>query len=316
MRCLTGTRVVVLGGSGFLGRHLRTAYRCAGAQVVGVSRTAGPDHEGTGERSLAFDLVEAGRTELLDLLAGLGPDVIVNAAGAVWQVTEEQMRRANDEFVANLVAAVPELPRRPRLIQLGSVHEYGAGDPDTGVTEEREPAPVNAYGRSKLRATRHVLDAVGAGALDGVVLRMANIIGPGAPVGSLLGGVAAHLQRFARDSGAVGAELVLGPLRAERDFVDVRDVVDAVLAATRAPASEVSGLAVNVGSGQAVRSGRVVERLIELSGLPVRLVERSADPNRSDPDCLWLDISRARRLLGWEPRRDLDASLAGLLAAV
>nr|AID47018.1 NDP-hexose 4-ketoreductase [Streptomyces globisporus] len=308
--------MVVLGGSGFLGRHLRTAYRSAGADVVGVSRTAGPAHGGTGERSLAFDLAEAGRTELLDLLSGLRPDVIVNAAGAVWQVTEEEMRRANDELVAALTAAVAELPGRPRLIQLGSVHEYGAGDPDTGITEEREPAPVNAYGRSKLRATRHVLDAAEAGELDGVVLRMANIIGPGSPAGSLLGGVAAHLQRFARDSGSTDAELVLGPLRAERDFVDVRDVVDAVLAVGSAPASGVSGRVVNVGSGQAVRSGRVVERLIELSGLPVRLVERSADPNRSDLDCLWLDISRARRLLGWEPRRDLDASLAGLLAAV
>ncbi|MFF4949530.1 NAD-dependent epimerase/dehydratase family protein [Streptomyces chattanoogensis] len=311
--------VGVLGGSGFVGRNLRAAFRSSGARVVSVSRTlpggtGGDDPEG--ERSIAFDLLADGPAELGAMLADTGADVIVNAAGGYWKMTGQQMWGANTELVTNLVAAVRKLPHRPLLIQLGSVHEYGPGSRDAGITEERTPAPVNAYGRSKLEAARRVLDAVGTSELNAVVLRIANIIGPGLPAGSLLGDIAAHLKRFAQDGDAVGSELVLGPLSAERDFVDVRDVADAILAVARTPRADVSGRVINIGSGAAVSARRVAERLIHLSELPVRLVERArTDTSRSDVDCQMLDISLARRLLGWEPRRDLDASLTALLAA-
>ncbi|MFF3333568.1 NAD-dependent epimerase/dehydratase family protein [Streptomyces sp. NPDC002888] len=308
-------RVMVLGGTGFLGRHLRAAFRSAGAHVVSVSRALPDDAAGDGspdERFVALDLTAASPRELRDLCADTDPDVVVNAAGAVWKVTEEQMRRANAELVASVVAALSGLPRGPRLIQLGSVHEYGPGTRRGGLHEEGPEAPVTAYGRGKLAASRSVLAAA---SLDGVVLRMANIIGPGMPTGSLLGDVAAHLERYATDPGATDAELAFPPLRAERDFVDVRDVVDAVLAVAHAPRAAVSGRVINIGSGRAVRAGEVVERLIALSGLPVRLVERAADgATGTAVDRQKLDISRARRLLGWEPRRDLDTSLSGLVA--
>ncbi|MDN3262824.1 NAD(P)-dependent oxidoreductase [Streptomyces sp. CSDS2] len=311
--------VVVLGGSGFVGGHLRAAFRSSGARVVSVSRTRPDGVAGNGpaaERFVAFDLLATSPAELAAMLAGTGADVVVNAAGGYWKMTDQQMWRANTELVSTLVAAVRELPHRPLLIQLGSVHEYGPGSRDTGFTEERTPAPVNAYGRSKLEAAHRVLEAAGASELNGVVLRIANIIGPGLPAGSLLGDIAAHLERFAQDGEAADRELVLGPLNAERDFIDVRDVADAVLAVTRAPRADITGRVINIGSGEAVSAARVAKRLIELSALPVRLVERArTGPSRGDVDCQMLDISRARQLLGWMPRRDLDASLTGLLTA-
>ncbi|MER5494713.1 NAD-dependent epimerase/dehydratase family protein [Streptomyces sp. NPDC002454] len=319
----TGTerRATVLGGTGFLGRHLRAGFRSAGFHVVCVSRALpdpSPPTRVPDESFVAFDLLAASPRELHALLADTDADVVVNAAGAVWGVTEQHMHRANTGLVTALVAALHGTPRGPRLIQLGSVHEYGAGTHGAGFAEDGTEAPVTPYGRSKLAASRSVLDAARAGALDGVVLRMANVIGPGAPAGSLLGDVAAHLERYVDAPTATDAELLLPPLRAERDFVDVRDVVDAVLAAARAPRGEVSGRAVNIGSGRAVRTGEVVERLLALSGLPVRLVERAADgvaPGAA-VDCQKLDVSLARRLLGWEPRRGLDASLSGLLSSL
>ncbi|MFD7506315.1 NAD-dependent epimerase/dehydratase family protein [Streptomyces sp. NPDC059850] len=311
--------VVVLGGSGFVGGHLRAAFRSSGARVVSVSRTRPGDVGGNGptvEHFVVFDLLAAGPAEVGAMLADTGADVVVNAAGGYWRMTDQQMWGANTELVSTLVAAVRTLPHRPLLIQLGSVHEYGPGSRDTGITEERTPAPANAYGRSKVEAARCVLDAASTSELNGVVLRIANIIGPGLPAGSLLGDIAAHLERFAQDGDAAGRDLVLGPLNAERDFVDVRDVADAVLAVTRAPRADVSGRVINIGSGVAVSAARVAERLIELSDLPVRLVERArTGTSRSDVDCQMLDVSRARQLLGWVPRRNLDASLTGLLGA-
>ncbi|MFF3916355.1 NAD-dependent epimerase/dehydratase family protein [Streptomyces sp. NPDC001852] len=315
-RPMAGRRVVVLGGSGFLGRHLSPAFQRAGADVLTVSRTAPMRrHPSPGVAALAMDLTGAGPDRLAAFLADAEAELVVNAAGAVWGVTQEEMHRANAELVGDLVEAMAALPRRPRLIQLGTVHEYGPGTVGGGTTESHTPAPVTPYGRAKLLATDRVLAAARSGALDGVVLRIANITGPGTPPGSLLGGLAGRLARL-REAGEPNPMLELAPLRASRDFVDVRDVVDAVLAVAAAPAGLVSGQIINIGSGRATPVRGAVERLIAHSGLAVRLVEREADTARSDTEWQQLDIAKAARLLGWRPRRDLDSSLGALAAAV
>ncbi|MFJ4183720.1 NAD-dependent epimerase/dehydratase family protein [Kitasatospora sp. NPDC089509] len=313
-RSPAGRRVVVLGGSGFLGRHLGAAFRQAGADVLTVSRTAPTQrHPTPGVRAAAMDLTGAGPERLATLLAEAGADLVVNAAGAVWGVTPEEMQRANADLVGDLVEAMAGLPGRPRLIQLGTVHEYGPGTVDRGTPESHPPAPVTPYGRVKLQAADRVLAAARSDALDGVVLRIANIIGPGTPPGSLLGGLAERVARL-REAPDPDPVLELAPLRASRDFVDVRDVVDAVLAVAAAPADLVSGEVVNIGSGRAVPVRHAVERLIAHSGLALRLVEREADTARTDAEWQQLDIAKAARLLGWQPRRDLDSSLGALVA--
>jgi NDP-hexose 4-ketoreductase len=317
---LAGRSVVVLGADGFLGRHICAALAAAGAHGLRISRTAagggGPVPQRL--RPVALDLVAAPPERLAELLDGA--DVVVNAAGGVWQVNERQMYRANADFVARLVEAGTGLPHGPRLIHLGSVHEYSPAPPGGRVTEEQPTAPVTAYGRSKLLGAQAVLRASGgASGFHGVVLRIATVTGPGAPRGSLLGMVAHHLAgaAAAREAGAEPGPLELAPLLAHRDFVDVRDVADAVVATACAPTADVAGRVLNIGSGEAVDTRDLVARLIALSGTRVEVVERPGlAVARTDVRWQRLDISRAARLLGWRPRRGLEESLRDLLASV
>lgn len=318
---VAGRSVVVLGGTGFLGGHICDAFGAAGARVLRVSRKARDDlgaDRGPRYRSVNLDLADAGPRQLAGLLAEAEVDVVVNAAGMVWQATDRQMLDVNGELVTRLVAAVDEQPRRPRLIQLGSAYEYGPVPVGTSITEDQMTAPDTAYGRSKLLGTQAVLRAAHVGGLNGVVLRLAVVSGPGAPRNSLLGVVAAHLSELARTQGAGTPlrQLRLAPLRAQRDFVDVRDVADAVVAA--ATALEVAGRVVNIGRGEAVHVRLMVDRMITLSGLqvPITFVEgQGSGTVRSDAEWLRLDISRAWRLLGWRPRRSLDESLWDLIGS-
>jgi nucleoside-diphosphate-sugar epimerase len=317
----TGPRgLLVLGATGTVGRHVTAALRAAGDAVTPVSR-GGP---------APLDLTAAGPEELAGLLRRYRPDVVVNACGRIWHATDEELWAVNAEAVARLAAVMAELPWRPRLVHLGSVHEYGPGDPGAGIREDRAPAPVTPYGRAKLGGTRAVLDAVRTRALDAVVLRVANVFGPATSTSSVLGGVAEHLVRAERERRRDDppVRLRLAPLRARRDFVDVRDVADAVVAAAHArtvtdpaPAAHAdrpraAEPVINVGSGTAVLVRALVDRLVALSGVPVR-IERTADqdPRRVDVEWQRLDIGRARRLLDWRPRRDPDASLRDLLAS-
>jgi nucleoside-diphosphate-sugar epimerase len=298
-------RIMVLGGTGFLGSHIGEAFHAAGCGVVCVSRngSTGP------VRHVRRDLTKA---DLGALLAEVEPDVVVNAAGLAVRAPDRQLRAINAEVVERLVAAVVAGPRHLRLIQIGSSHEYGPDATGSTTAETHPPAPLSVYGQTKLEGTRAALRAGAA------VLRVSNVVGPRARADTLAAVVARRLAGIAAAGyGAEPAELRLAALRTWRDFVDVRDVAQAVLAAASAPAASVAGQVVNIARGEAVHVRTLVQRLISLGGLPVRLVEESAVNLPREP-MRWqrLDVSRARELLGWRPARDLDESLADLLAAV
>ncbi|MEU2287206.1 NAD(P)-dependent oxidoreductase [Streptomyces sp. NPDC013178] len=332
--------VVVLGSGGFVGRHVCDAFAATDARVLGVVRSA-PEHtehkehrgptepggrtEHTGRRPalpvVRLDLSTAPQGRVAEVLREAAADVVVNAAGAVWQATDDQLVQSNVELTRRLIAAMTSLERRPRLIHLGSVQEYGAGVPGTALTEDQPPRPVNPYGRSKLLATEAVLRATEEELLDGVVLRIANVCGPHAPRGSLLGMIAAHLAAVARQGTASGPSeasgLRLSPLRARRDFVDVRDVADAVVAAARTglDRAATSERIINIGCGEAVSVRQIVGRLIALSGLDTSVIEEQDAPSgRTGVEWQQVDIARARKLLDWQPRRTLEQSLRDLLA--
>ncbi|MEQ8148045.1 NAD(P)-dependent oxidoreductase [Streptomyces sp. OP7] len=319
-----GLSVVVLGSGGFLGGGLGAAFASRGARVHLFSRGGPPPVTGPPVNrtttATRLDLLTADPKELRTALAAARPDVVVNAAGRAWRADEAEMAAGNATLVERVVTALAALPGPPvRLVQLGSVHEYGAGDPAGATGEDHRPEPVTPYGRTKLLGTRAVLRGAREGSVEGVVLRLANVIGAGVPEGSLFGRVAAHLGEAAaaRARGEHIAGLRLPPLRAARDLVDAGDVADAVVAVATAPSAAVNGQVINVGRGEAVAMRALIDRMIALSGLDVPVTEAAEAPAaRTDVARQCLDISRARRLLGWRPSRGLDDSLRDLLASV
>ncbi|MFG2318201.1 NAD-dependent epimerase/dehydratase family protein [Streptomyces tendae] len=305
-------RVVVLGGTGFVGRHVCAALlsegegegKGKGPDVVAVSRRPGPPP--SGPRPLALDLCRTPPAELADALTGDRPTLVVNAAGAVWAATEEHMVAANTELVRRLVDALRRARRPVRLVHLGSVNEYTPSADGRPVDEGTPTRPTTAYGRTKLAGTELVLEAARRGDIDALVLRMANVAGPGSPPASLLGRVA-HQLRLACAEGRT-AEIRLKPLRAERDFIDAQDAVGAVLTAAR---SGVGGRVLNIGSGEAVPVRSLVDLLIKVSGVAAHVVEEPEQgAGDGPPERLEVDIRLARELLGWTPRRRLEDAVA------
>jgi nucleoside-diphosphate-sugar epimerase len=167
--------------------------------------------------------------------------------------------------VERLIGALRLLPaaRRPRLVQLGTVHEYGPVPQGTPVTELTPPAPVTEYARAKLAASRAVLGAAG---IDAVVLRMANTIGPHPAPGSFLGSLAA---RFTEAAASPGERIELTVAAgARRDYVDVRDAADAVVRAAFAGHLGPDQRLFNIGTGTARGIDTLVLALAQACGLP------------------------------------------------
>ncbi|MER6414110.1 NAD-dependent epimerase/dehydratase family protein [Streptomyces humidus] len=301
-------RALVLGGTGFVGRQVCARLAALGHDVLAVGRTR-PPRTGRAGRFAALDLAAATPDALVALLRAHRPTVVVNAAGGVWNVDAEQMVRSNVTVVERLVAALGGWEPRPRLIQLGSAHEYGPVPYGSLVDEETPPDPRTDYGRTKLRGTTCVLDATRAGVVDGIVLRISNVLGPDAPATSLPGATVARL-RTAAETGRT-AVLRTGPAQVYRDFVDVRDVADGVAAAA---ACGVGGV-VNLGGGTAVAVRSLMEQLARISGAPARVVVDACPGGqivRASGDWQLLDITAAGRLLDWTPGRRLTESLRSL----
>ncbi|WP_411073226.1 NAD-dependent epimerase/dehydratase family protein [Streptomyces sp. cmx-4-25] len=303
-------RVMVLGGTGFVGRTVCADFRTAGWDVLAVARTV--PATSVASRFLALDLAETPPDTLARILASERPDVVVNSTGSIWSRDDAAMERICTVPTVRLLDALATLGDRPRLVHLGSVLEHGPLPPDGAPRPDPAPEPTTPYGRAKLAASRAVLEAAASGAVRALVLRVSNVSGVGAPDVSLLGRVAERLVTGADGGGRVTVELA--PLRAHRDYVDVRDVSEAVLAAALSPAS---GRAVDIGRGEAVPVRWLVDLLVRVSGVPARIVERPAQPGAgAERDWIETDLAPAREVLGWEPRRGLEESLAAYWADV
>ncbi|MFJ6442194.1 NAD-dependent epimerase/dehydratase family protein [Streptomyces sp. NPDC091649] len=296
-------RVVVLGGTGFVGRHVCAALEGRGTEVAVVARRP-PDHEVAGP-FLALDLARRPVRESAERLDALAPFAVVNSTGSIWGNTDAQMWEAAAAPTLRLLDVLALMESRPRLVHLGSVLEYGRMRVGT-VSDVAAPArPTSAYGRAKLAATQAVLERIGAGDLEGVVLRIANLAGPRSPDVSLLGRVAGQLWA----AGGRPAVVELDPLLAHRDYVDVRDVADAVVAAVD---SKVSGEIVDIGSGHSTSVRTLVDMLIERSGLPASVRERSdAGIQHSTEEWSLVNTAPAEHLLGWRSRRSLAEAVDG-----
>jgi len=273
-------RVLVLGGRGFLGRHVVAALQAAGDEVVSAGRSGGPD--------------------LRRLTAEAGLDAVVNCAGRT-HGTRSELVADNVGLVADVLDAIAG--SSIRLVHIGSSAEYGRGGIDAPVREDGPTLPVGPYGITKLAATQLVRNA-GAPA---VVLRVFNPVGAGMAAASMLGAAADRMREALRTG---HGSISMGDLSAERDFIDARDVADAVVEATRR--TDLPPI-LNVGSGRATRARDLVAMLAVAARFDGTVDESGAGSSRSaGVDRQVADVTAAARHLEWRARHPLQAAVAAL----
>jgi len=289
---VTGTeRVMVFGAGGFLGARICALLADRGIEYRGLSRTRS-------EPCRRCDLA-AMHPYALDTQIGMyKPTVIVNAVGATVGEPSDLVR-ANVIAVEALLASVRSQADHARFVQLGSAAEYGGAPHGTSLSEESAPRPAGPYGITKLAGSELVLRAQRAGA-DAVVLRIFDVIGPGAPASTLTGRVIRDLR---------SRQLIeVGSLDVWRDFVDVRDVAEAVLAVALADRKLPPVL--NVGTGRATLARDLAGQLFELSGQPATIVDDTGQETALGAPWQQADTTRIGDELGWSPKISLDQSLA------
>lgn len=298
-------RALVTGAGGFVGTHLVAALRRAGAEVVAA---AGPHENGDVRLDLDDD------ASIAAAIDRARPSVVFHLAAQTFVPASlaqpADTYRVNVLGTARVARAVRDAGRPIRLLFASSAEVYGAHDAaEFPLTEHAALRPENPYAASKAAAEAILLAEARAFGLHVVVARAFNHIGPGQSPRFVVAGLAAQLAARAR--GERGA-LLVGNLDSARDFLDVRDVVEAYL---RLAERGAAGGVYNVCSGKAVRIRDVLGELVRIAHIPVEIREDPARTRAVDVPIFVGDNAALRAQTGWEPRIPLARSLADVYRA-
>ena len=300
--------VLVTGAAGFIGSHTVAAFRDAGCEVVAASQGGGLE-----AGFEALDLCDADQVE--DVVARVRPSVVVNLA-AIANPGEAQANplRAYDVNVLGqlrLIQATLRHAPTARLVAMSSAEIYGRIETGDLVTEEAPLRPASVYATTKAAADLQALQYHLSDGLDVVRLRLFGSVGPGRSA-EYFPGRQVHYVAAILD-GRAEPVVPTFSLAGARDYVDVRDVAQAIVAAAAAARGR-AGAVYNVATGQARPLRQLVERLIALGGVDAEIHEERRLPPGRHGAVVAGDATRLREDTGWRPRIGLDESLRDALA--
>jgi UDP-glucose 4-epimerase len=304
---VSGSRVLVTGGAGFVGSHLARALLAEGhaVDVADDLSTGAAADVPAGAELIEVDL--GARGAVPRALEGRTYAAICHLAGQ--SSGEKSFDDPEHDLDANARSTVALASWAldhdvPALLHASSMGVYGQPE-RSPVAEDAPTLPLSWYGASKLAAER-ALAVAGAGGLRTLSLRMFSIYGPGQNLEEMRQGVVSIFLSMALRGEPID---VHGSLDRVRDFVYVDDCVEAWV---RALAAEASG-ALNLGTGVGTSFRDMIAEMLDQMGRPDHPVAERDAPTPGDQRALWGDTSRLRRELGWVPATPLRDGLAAML---
>lgn len=304
-------RVLVTGASGFVGGYLVKALAERSPTII----AAGGPNDGS-DNLLPLDITDSDALNAAFDVAR--PDLIFHLAAQAFVPASISAPldtyRINTLGVATLLQATrawrEHSGTNPRIVFISSAEVYGKQPESAYPLRETVAAnPQNPYAASKAAAEAIALAEVATYGMDVVITRAFNHIGPGQSDQFVVPSFASQLAAIAKGANPL---MYVGNLEAKREFLDVRDVVEAYMALAE---GGTAGEIYNVCTGRAISIREVLGELINISHVAV---EVRNDPERmrpSDTPVSFGDNTKLREATGWEPRYTLRRSLQDVYAA-
>jgi UDP-glucose 4-epimerase len=310
-----GSRVLVVGGLGFIGVNLVETLNQAGARatIVARDRAKHSDHAGTFERA-GVDIIEGDVRDPGTMARAVrGQEIVINLSGQSGAVRsmEDPWSDLDINCRGNLVLleALREHNRDAKVVFAGSRLQYGHPE-QVPVAEDAPQEALCLHAIHKQTVERYLALYHRLFGIRYTVARITNPYGPGQPAGRTAYGVINRLIHLAITNRTLS---IYGEGRQLRDYIHVDDTVGALMAL--AASERANGRAFNVGSGEGTRLIDLAEMVIAIAG--GGRVEHVAWPSLAEQvetGDFVADISRIERDLGWRPsialRHGLERTVA------
>lgn len=311
---MTAQRHLILGGSGFIGRHVALRLAQRGQNVIVADREKPPAFPPRGEaQDISFVQTDARSADWDALLSQC--DVVHHY---VWTATPQSAGAAPlaDLFdnVGTTVRLLEAMSRHggKRLVFTssgGTVYGRLKGVP---VGEDHALDPISAYGVSKVAAEKYIGYFRSQFGIDTRIARLSNPFGAGQNPNGSLGAAATFLSRAMKSEPIA----IWGDGSVVRDYIHIADVAEALARLSTLQNIAESGppAVFNIGSGEGRSLNEIVDIVRMLVGRELRVDYHEGRP--FDVPVSVLDISRARAALSWAPRLNLETGLMRMLCDI
>jgi nucleoside-diphosphate-sugar epimerase len=289
-------RILVVGGSGFIGQHVVSHAVALGWSVTSLSLSSAGKFA-PGVQVIVADIAD--RSVLRAALNGCSFEYVVNCGGYVDHALFcNGGRRVLDAHFLGVMNLVETLDRDTLtvFVNIGSSDEYGSA-PAPQVESQRE-LPISPYSFGKVAATHFLQMLYRSEGFPATTLRLFLTYGPGQNNHRFLPQIVRGCLEGREFPSSEGRQL--------RDFCFIQDVVDAVFAALSS--SRAKGEILNIASGRPVSIRRVIEMVQCLAGRGEPQFGKIAY-RPGENMALYASIAKAKDVLDWEPVVSLEVGL-------
>ena len=326
-------KILVAGGTGYIGSHTTVELQNAGYDVVIIDDLSNSNIEvldgiekitGIRPTFIQLDLKDKeGTRKALEANPGIEGVILFAASKAVGESVQQPLKyyRNNITTLVNILELMPEFNMKG-IVFSSSCTVYGQPDPENlPVTEEAPIKPaMSPYGNTKQINEEIIRDTIHAIApFKSIILRYFNPIGahPSAEIGELPNGVPQNLIPYLTQT-AIGIRKELSVFGDDyntpdgsciRDYINVVDLAKAhVIAMNRMLNTDNENVEVfNLGTGNGVSVLELIHTFEEATG--VKVPHKIVGRREGDIEKVWANPAKANNVLGWKAQETLADTL-------
>jgi len=306
------SKALVTGGAGFIGSYIVDRLLIHGLEVTVVDNlsTGQLKNIAYNENQQNFHFIK-GDVRDLDLIRRIVKevDIVFHEAALISVVSSFKdpltTHDVNVTGTLNLLKTCLNSGVK-RFIFASSASIYGETE-TLPMKENMVPGPISPYAVSKLAAEYYAKLFYKVYGLETVCLRYFNVYGPRQRYGHYSGVIPIFVNRLLSNE----PPIIYGNGEQKRDFVNVQDIVDANMLALRS--KNAVGHVFNIGTGKATSVNQLAKIVLQIFGKkdlqPVHTDPRPGDTKEGS----YADISKARRVLGYDPKISLEDGIIKLV---
>jgi UDP-glucose 4-epimerase len=301
------TIALVTGGIGYVGRELvRQLIEAGTAEVHVVDTLACGEHRLDSMETTRFTLHPADIRDpsaIAAVMDTVKPDIIYHLAAIHYiPLCETDPGNAIGVNVAGTVNLLDAAPKGVRFVFASTAAVY-APDENPHVERDEARGPIDIYGITKLQGEEYVRYYHSIGKIDGVIVRLFNVVGPGETNPHLVPAIIRQLSDGATD-------IQLGNLHPRRDYIDVADVARGFQVLGAVSSADEGPVICNLGTGRTHAVVDVVTLIATAAGIEIHVTQDAARMRAVDRPMLRASTDRLQHLTGWKPEVTLAQSMA------
>lgn len=304
MGSLEELKVLVTGATGFIGSHLVKRLVNENCSVNVISRSEirlnnNPIINGVLDKLKIFHSDLLDNSSLKESVTAIKPEIIFHMGALVVPYmdfeTANTCVQTNIQGTLNLLNASKDL-NYSSFIHMGTYEVYGHGK--IPFSEEQPPDPISPYSISKVSSELFCRYAQKLCGSPITLLRLSNVYGPNQNPERLI--------PYVINGCLKKKQLTLTRGEQTRDFLYIEDAIEGIIRSSicKKAISET----INIASGTEVKIKNVVEKILDLTGNPV-IPEYTLENRAYEPQRWYCNITKAKKLLNWEPGYDLDKGI-------